>query len=183
MTVYITKHFTKKLRGDFSPRIFDFVYKFLHFIYTLSKEVNKMNDTEKLLRECNSGIKMGVDSINHVMPYVKSEELKKILNACKDKHAVLGDTTHKALLNSETNTKNPHPVAKIMADMTTRMKITMHPTDNEIASIMTDGCNMGIKSLYKYLNEYKGADENSVEITNRLIAIEKELRTDMRSFL
>ena len=142
-----------------------------------------MNDTEKLLRECNSGIKMGVDSINHVMPYVKNTELKRVLNACKDKHAVLGDETHKTLINHNANTKNPHPIAKAMSDVTTRMKITVNRTDKEIASVMTDGCNMGIKSLYKYLNQYKGADKHSKEIANRLISIEQELRTDMRSFL
>ena len=142
-----------------------------------------MNETEKLLRECNAGIKMGVDSINHVMPYIKDEKLKKVLNACKDKHAELGNETHIALKKANMDTKNPHPVAKVMADMTTRMKITMHRTDNEIASVMTDGCNMGIKSLYKYLNQYKHASEHSKDITNRLISIEQELRTDMRSFL
>ena len=149
----------------------------------MQKEVNEMNDTEKLLRECNSGIKMGVDSINHVLPYVKSKELMKVLNACKDKHAALGDETHEALISANMDTKNPHPVAKIMADLSTRMKITMNKSDNEIASIMTDGCNMGIKSLYKYLNQYEGADKKSKDITNRLISIEQELRTDMRSFL
>ena len=142
-----------------------------------------MNDTEKLLRECNAGIKMGVDSINHVLPYVKSQELVKVLNACKDKHATLGDETHRMLISSDMDTKNPHPMAKIMADLSTRMKITMHKSDNEIASIMTDGCNMGIKSLYKYLNQYSSADERSKDITNRLISVEQELRTDMRSFL
>ena len=142
-----------------------------------------MNDTEKLLRECNAGIKMGVDSINHVLPYVKSQELISVLNACKDKHATLGDETHEILKNNDMETKNPHPMAKMMSDLTTRVKITMHKSDNEIASIMTDGCNMGIKSLYKYLNQYTGADEQSKDITNRLISIEQELRTDMRSFL
>ena len=142
-----------------------------------------MNETEKLLRECNAGIKMGIDSINHVMPYVKSKELKSVLNACKDKHAELGNETHMLLKKADMSTKNPHPMAKAMADMTTRMKITMHRTDNEIASIMTDGCNMGIKSLYKYLNQYKGADKASKSITDRLISVEQELRTDMRAFL
>ena len=142
-----------------------------------------MNDTEKLLRECNSGIQMGVDSINHVLPYVQSAQMKKALSACRDKHAVLGDETHKALINANMDTKNPHPVAKIMSDMTTRVKITVNHTDNEIASIMTDGCNMGIKSLYKYLNEYTHADDHAKDITNRLISIEQELRTDMRGYL
>ena len=75
------------------------------------------------------------------------------------------------------------PVAKMMADLSTRMKITVNKSDNEIASIMTDGCNMGIKSLYKYLNQYEHADERSRDITNKLISIEQELRTDMRKFL
>lgn len=142
-----------------------------------------MNDTEKLLRECNSGIQMGVDSISHVMPYVKNEEMKSSLNACKDKHAVLGDETHKKLKEANLDTKNPHPVVKMMSDVSTRMKITMNRTDNEIASIMTDGCNMGIKSLYKYMNQYTSADEESKDIACRLISIEKELRAEMRKYL
>ena len=142
-----------------------------------------MNDTEKLLRECNSGIQMGVDSINHVLPYVKSSQMKKALSACRDKHAALGDETHQALISANMDTKNPHPVAKIMSDMSTRVKITVHRTDNEIASIMTDGCNMGIKSLYKYLNQYPHADKQAKDLTNRLISIEQELRTDMRGYL
>lgn len=142
-----------------------------------------MNDTEKLLRECNSGIIMGVDSINNALPYVKNEKLKKALCACRDKHEKLGKEAHQELIKANISTKNPHPVAKMMADMTTRMKITMHKTDNEIASVMTDGCNMGIKSLYKYLNQYQAADQTSKDITNRLISVEQELRTDLRQYL
>ena len=110
-------------------------------------------DTIRLLRECNSGIKMGVESIDNVLPYTKSESLKKVLNACKDKHAILGDETHRALLKADESTKNAHPVAQAMSDMKIRAKITMHKSDSTIADLMTDGCNMGIKSIYKYLNQ------------------------------
>lgn len=140
-------------------------------------------DTINLLKECNSGIKMGVESINNVMPYVKSEELKRVLNACKDKHAVLGDETHKALLNADESTKNAHPVAQVMSDVKIRASITMHKADSTVADVMTDGCNMGIKSIYKYLNQYVSADDNSKSIANRLISAEQELRTDLRSYL
>ena len=37
-------------------------------------------DTIKLLRECNSGIKMGVSSIDDVLPKVKSQELRGSLD-------------------------------------------------------------------------------------------------------
>lgn len=140
-------------------------------------------DTIRLLRECNSGIKMGVESIDNVLPYTKSESLKKVLNACKDKHAILGDETHRALLKADESTKNAHPVAQAMSDMKIRAKITMHKSDSTIADLMTDGCNMGIKSIYKYLNQYQNASDSSKSIANRLISMEQELRTDLREYL
>ena len=42
-------------------------------------------DTIRLLRECDAGIKMGISAIDEVMKYVKNEELKKVLqNGMKD---------------------------------------------------------------------------------------------------
>ena len=140
-------------------------------------------DTISLLKECNSGIKMGIESINNVMPYVKSEDLRSILNACKDKHAVLGDETHRILINAEESTKNAHPVVQVMSDMKIRATVTLKKSDNTVADVMTDGCNMGIKSIYKYLNQYSSADDKSKSIANRLISAEQELRTDLRSYL
>ena len=64
-----------------------------------------------------------------------------------------------------------------------KMMMTMESKDKQIASSMTDGCNMGIKSIYKYLNQYYQADDNSKSIAHRLISAEQELRTDLRGFL
>jgi hypothetical protein len=140
-------------------------------------------DTINLLKECNSGIKMGIESIDNVMPYVKSDALRSVLNACKDKHAVLGDEARKALINADESTKNAHPVAQVMSDMKIRATVTLKKSDNTVADVMTDGCNMGIKSIYKYLNQYASADDKSRSIANRLISAEQELRTDLRSYL
>ena len=140
-------------------------------------------DTINLLKECNSGIKMGIESIDNVMPYVKSDALRSVLNACKDKHAVLGDEARKALINADESTKNAHPVAQVMSDMKIRATVTLKKSDNTVADVMTDGCNMGIKSIYKYLNQYASADDMSRSIANRLISAEQELRTDLRSYL
>ena len=48
---------------------------------------------------------------------------------------------------------------------------------------MTDGCNMGVKSLSRYLNQYKAADEQSKNIAKRLIQLEEGLSVNMRSYL
>ncbi len=57
--------------------------------------------------------------------------------------------------------KDPNPIAKGMSWMKTNMKLEMEDSDAASADLMTDGCNMGVKSLNRYLNQYKAADEVS----------------------
>jgi hypothetical protein len=142
-----------------------------------------MNDTVKLLKECNAGVKMGVTSISRVMPYVKNSEMKESLNKCKDEHAELGNRTHELLLSYKAETKEPHPVARAMSDMKIKGKLMMSEKDKTVASLMTDGCNMGVKSLSKYLNEYKRATNEAKSIANRLIGIEQKLNDQVRPYL
>ena len=63
------------------------------------------------------------------------------------------------------------------------MKLIMHESDSTIADLMTDGCNMGVKSLNKYLNEYEAADEESKDIAKRLIKLEEKLGKDIQKYL
>ena len=141
------------------------------------------SDTIKLLRECDAGVKMGVDSINEVYDYAASERLKDALNKCKDEHIKLTSEIEKRLIEFRDDGKEPNPIAKGMSRMKTEVKLRFNESDSTIADLMTDGCNMGIKSLSKYLNEYKAADEVSKDITKRLIKIEETLARDVREFL
>ena len=140
-------------------------------------------DTIKLLRECDAGVKMGVDSIDDVLKDVKSDEFKNILIECKDKHIVLKEEIQTLLGKYHDEGKDPNPIAKSMSWMKTNMKMVMNESDHTIADLMTDGCNMGVKSLHKYLNQYKAADEKSKDITKRLINLEEKLALDIRKFL
>ena len=140
-------------------------------------------DTIKLLRECDAGIKMGVASIDDVLGHVSDEQFEQKLTRCKQEHEKL-ETELKGLLGKyQDEGKNPNPVAKGMSWMKTNIKLTMHESDHTIADLMTDGCNMGVKSLSRYLNQYKAADEVSKDIAKRLIKLEDELARDIRGFL
>lgn len=141
------------------------------------------SDTIKLLRECDAGVRMGIDSIEEVLDNVKSQSLEKYLTECKDEHVKLQNEINEQLNKFEDDGKAPNPIAKGMSWMKTNWKLSMDNTDNTIADLMTDGCNMGVKSLNKYLNEYKAADEVSKDITKRLINLEERLTIDIRKYL
>ena len=140
-------------------------------------------DTVRLLRECSSGVRMGVDSIEDVLKYVESQPLHKLLSDCRDKHEVLGRETDNQLKRFGDEGKSPNPIAKGMSWMKTEVMLSMKDSDHTIADLITDGCNMGVKSLSKYLNQYAAADESSKDIAKRLISLEDRLAEDMRVWL
>ena len=141
------------------------------------------SDTIQLLRECDSGVKMGVSSIDEVMEHVKNEGLKRCLTTCKQEHRGLDREIKTLLRDYEDEGKAPSPVAKAMSYMKTEWKLANHNTDATVADLMTDGCNMGVKSLSRYLNEYKAADEQTKDIAKRLISSEERLAQACRAYL
>lgn len=140
-------------------------------------------DTIKLLRECDAGVKMGISSIDDVLKYVSSADLKEILTKSKQEHERLGNEIEKLLDKYNDDGKEPNPMAKGMSWLKTNIKLTVNESDKTIADLMTSGCDMGVKSLNKYLNEYKAADEVSKDITKKLINLEERLTVDIRDFL
>ena len=140
-------------------------------------------DTVRLLRECDAGTKMGVASISDVLGYVHSDNLKQRLSDCKHEHETLEGEIQSLLDRYHDDGKNPNPIAKGMSMIKTNVKLGVKDSDATIADLITDGCNMGVKSLNRYLNQYKAADEVSKDITKRLINLEEQLATDLRAYL
>lgn len=140
-------------------------------------------DTIKLLRECDAGIKMGVSSIEDVMGAVHSSNLRNLLSDCRAQHDKLDGELQSLLDRYGDEGKSPGPIAKGMSKMKTGMKLGLEESDATVADLITDGCNMGVKSLNRYLNQYKAADEVSKDIAKRLINLEEKLAIDIRSYL
>ena len=77
----------------------------------------------------------------------------------------------------------PNPVALGMAWIKTNAKLALNESDSTVAGLITDGCNMGVKSLTGYLNRYSAADEQAKDIARRLISAEETLAVDLRGYL
>lgn len=140
-------------------------------------------DTVRLLRECDAGIKMGVSSIDEVLDAVCSHNFKKLLSDCKQEHEKLRAEIQTQLEQFCDEGKDVNPIAKGMSWIKTNMKMSIDDSDKTIADLLTDGCNMGVKSLNRYLNQYKAASEFSKDIAKRLINLEAKLAVDMRPYL
>ena len=141
------------------------------------------SDTIKLLRECDAGIRMGTSAIEEVLENVKHEDLRKMLTDCKTEHDRLKTEILSLLSEYHDDGKAPNPMAKGMSWMKTNVMLAVEDSDKTIADLITDGCNMGVKSLNRYLNQYEAAEEKVKDIAKRLIKLEDQLARDVRCYL
>lgn len=140
-------------------------------------------DTIRLLRECDAGVKMGVESIEEVVDKIQNDKFRQVLVESRQRHDELDREIQQLLERYQDEGKDPSPMLKGMSWMKTNAMMLMKPSDETIADLMTDGCNMGVKSLHKYLNQYKAADDSSKEIAKKLVNLEQALAVDIRHYL
>ncbi len=157
--------------------------KAVFFMNMNNEKVGRDGDTVKLLRECDSGIKMGVEAIDEVLPKVNDEGLSEMLRKSKYEHERLSAEVSKELDIHNDEGKSPNPALKGMSWLKTNAMYFADPSDSTVADLITDGCNMGVKSLSRYLNQYKSADRKSKNIAERLVNLELDLTEDVRAFL
>ena len=140
-------------------------------------------DTIKLLRECDAGATMGIRSIDDVLPHVRAEAFQSYLTDCKKEHEQLSREIQDQLDRYRDDGKSPNPMATSMSWIKTNFKLAVEDSDKTVADLIIDGCNMGVKSLNRYLNQYEAADEYSKDIAKRLIHLEERLAQDLRPYL
>lgn len=140
-------------------------------------------DTCQLLQECSSGIKMAVDAIREVLPNVKNEELKNKLTDCEKEHKKLGEETHSLLMENNARDEEPGMMAKGMSWIKTNLTMSVNPGDDTIANLISTGCDMGVRTLQKYLNECQNASAQAKALAKKVIKLEEDLSVDMRAYL
>ena len=147
------------------------------------KEKYTENGTIELLKECDAGIKMGLSAIDELLEYAEDPGLRGAMERCKAGHERLKEEMHDLLNECNEVGKDPSAIAKGMSWLKTNVKLAMHDCDRTIADLLTDGCNMGVKSINRYLNRYPNASPQSREISQQLSTMEEQLAVEIRPYL
>ena len=140
-------------------------------------------DSIRLLRECDAGVKMGVNTIEDTLEYAENRKLRALLQRSRAHHLELGKEIGLLLDEANDEGKNPSMMAKGMSMLKTTVKLGLEPTDQTVATLITEGCEMGVRSLGRYLNEYEAAEPSARKVARKLIEAEEELRDELRAYL
>ena len=129
-----------------------------------------------LLKECDSGCKMALDSMAQIKGYVSDQKLKNTIDGYEKKHQAMEEEAYKQLKSLGEGGKEPEMMVAAFSRMSTGMKM-------QAAKILMDGCNMGIQSICGFRNQYAGASRESMDLADRLIRTEEALRDEMKAYL
>ena len=140
-------------------------------------------DTIELLKECDAGCKMAIDSMEQINGFVTDDKLKTIIQKYNGDHIKMKEDIHRMLNNVGAEGQEPSPIAKASSWIQAEVKMMIKGDSKQAASLLTDGCNMGVKSLCEYKNAYKAADDKSVALCEKLCDIETRMATDLQEFL
>lgn len=150
----------------------------------MREEINmSQSDSYFLLRECSAGIKTAVGAIDDVLPYVKEKEFMRVLQKSKNEHKELEKTVNAELEKLGADCKEPNIVAKSMSKVKINAEMSFKPKSAQAASLITDGCGMGIKSINRYLNQYPSASGEVKNIARKLSELEEKLENEMKPYL
>lgn len=139
--------------------------------------------TRSLLKECSAGCKMAINSMDQVREYIRDKELKKVTDQFDKKHKELEEEAAKLLEEAGEQEKEPGAVVSAFSRITAEMKLMLKDDSSQIAKLLMDGCNMGIQSIGKYINEYSGASRESRTIADKLVKTEEDYMAKLKQFL
>lgn len=140
-------------------------------------------NTVELLKECNKGCKMAVESISQVIDKVKNSDMKNELECYNTRHKEIEDKSSQLLKQYNEPESKPGVMASTFSWISTEMKLMLENDDKKIAKIMMDGCNMGIQSVTEYINKYTEASGDSISLAKKLVDVEEKFMEDMKKYL
>ena len=152
----------------------------------LMKEQSNLTPIVNAYREykkCNQDIEDSLSMLESESDEEMREMLKEELSEAKKRVEALEKELEGLLEKYHDEGKEPPAAAKGMSWLKTNWKMSLEDSDRTAAGLITDGCGMGVKSLYRYLNQYQAADETSRSIARRLIRLEEQLTADLRPYL
>ena len=145
--------------------------------------VQYSEDTIHLLQETSSGCKMAIDTMDHIKSHVEDKQLREIMNKYHESHVDLQQECMRALYEAGVENKEPNVFAQTFATVQSRVKMFMDDDKSMAASILTDGCNMGVKTMSENINKYKNANEDSKMMAERLRNMEERMAGDLQPML
>ena len=126
---------------------------------------------------------MGKDTINQLMGISQDEEYKKVLMSQMQEYKMIYDSTDEKLKEINKETKDINAFSKVSTYAMVNLKTLADKSPSHISEMLIQGSTMGIVDLTKKLKEYASADEEILDLANKLLQLEQKNVEDCKKYL
>ena len=144
--------------------------------------VIKMLEKEILIK-LYQNVEMGIIGIEDIEDKVESRSLLKLLLKQKDEYSKLKEKLVELCAKYNVQDKEVSSIAHVSSQMMVTMKTMMDKSDSHIATMMMEGTNKGLIQLEELLNNYKGNDEELIELIKKTIELEHQNNDELKIYL
>ncbi len=136
-----------------------FIYKVFIIIV-----VRKMNEDNELLLHIYQNSEMGVKSTTKLIEILKDKDnkIKKELECELKNYEALLKKSEKLLKKYKVHAKSAKGIPNFIINMSMQMEIGKDNSDTKVASLLTEGFNMGILDMKKRIEQYEDEVEKDI---------------------
>ena len=139
--------------------------------------------TTKLLKECRRGCRMALNSIEQIGEYVRDTELKRVFREYRDKYRKMEEEAIRLSGGCAQEETASDKMAEAFSWVTAEVKLKIKDDSTQIAKMMMDGGNMGVKSIAEKRNQCPDASGDSISLAKQFEKCNEKLAEEMKKFL
>ena len=131
--------------------------------------------TYEILKECNSGCRMALNSIEQLAVYLKSQELQDLFCKYKEDYEKMEKESIRFSEGKLQEEKLSEKAAETFAWISAEVKMMLNDDSSKIAEMMIDGA--------EKLNRYPEAEKESISLAKKFEKTCEKLIQDMKKYL
>ena len=139
--------------------------------------------TYEVLKECSTGCKMALNSIEQLAVYLKDQDMQGLFCKYKEEYEQIEKEAARLSGGETEEEKISEKAAETFAWISAEVKMMFNDDTSKIAEMMIDGANMGIKSITEKLNRYSEAEKESISLAKKFEKTCEKLIQDMKKYL
>ena len=143
----------------------------------------KSEQTEKLLNAISKNVSMAVQSLEIILPDIKSEKFKEYLSKLLDQYNIIKTETQMIAKACDVDLKTTSIVQKAELWTSIKIKSLTDKSTRQFATMIFLGTNMGIPDLVIAINDFNNAKADVIKLAKSLKDIEEKSDEKLKLFL
>ncbi|MFZ2539385.1 MAG: hypothetical protein WAX04_10850 [Oscillospiraceae bacterium] len=142
-----------------------------------------MDGNVEMLEYIFQNSQMGVSTINQLLKIVEDDEFKADLVSQANEYDTINQWAKEKMQRSGGEVTTVDRLKKVSAEIMTNVNTIANKSSSHVAEMLIQGSTMGIIDATKNIKQYSHADQDILDLANKLLKFEQNNVEQLKRFL